>query len=290
MKKKLLFSISVAPIMAVTLLVGCGIFKHTTQYTKNDYPKLVDTSTVTKGGVSITLSEIELNEYFKPEYAVEYVSSRSKDGYTHTRKAVINLFWGLTAYMVEIANNTGNVLSLQDSRIALVLPNAPEPIFALSKQEVVDLSKSGELPCIKFELQQLVRRYPSAVTEKTLKGVGEWEGVEDNLQAEVTKMVREKAITSRSSEILPGMKLKGWIVFPYDAGKVKEDAIISFIDVQSSTNEAGATTLKSRFDFRVTPATLYAKRVYDETQGKYSQFISITEDEYTISQQPKSKK
>jgi hypothetical protein len=277
MKKKLLFS---ASTIAIALFSGCGLFKYSTQYYKNNYPKVEDTSMATKGGVSITLSGMELNEYFKSEYAVEYETSRGKDGYIYTQKTVINLFWGLTPYWVEIENNTGNVLSLQDSRIALILQDSPEPIFALSKQELIDLSKAKELPCIKFELKQLARKYPQSKS---------WAGVDDNLQKEVTKMVREKPIISRTSEILPGMKSKGWVVFPYDSERIKTTAEISFIDVRSNTDEAGQTTLKTRFDFKIKAATSYVKREYDEVQRKYSQYIPITEEEYNASQQPKSK-
>ena len=179
----------------------------------------------------------------------------------------------MTVYHVEIVNNTNNVLSLADSRIALILPEAPEPVFALSKAEMSRMAKENELPCISFEIAQTQRVYPEALAQEAIQSV-------------TLGIINEKSIISRTTEVLPGMKLKGYLVFPYNNEKII-DGTISFIDIKSNTDEAGNTTLKTRFDYKIAEGHLYVKREYSQEQRKYSQFIPISEEEYSAAQQSK---
>jgi hypothetical protein len=225
----------------------------------------------------LTLSDEYLNEYFKPEYAAEFpVVWGGRNSFTSTRSTTINLFFQMTAYNVEIVNNTNNLLSLANSRIALLLPDAPEPIFALSKSEMEKLAKENDLPCISFEISQTQRAYPGADVVLA----------QEYIQNATLKIIKEKPIISRDTEVLPGMKVKGYLVFPYDSKKITNgtNGIVSFVDITSSTDEAGNTTLKTRFDYKIAKDQLYVKREYSQEQRKYSQFISISEEEYNAAQ------
>jgi hypothetical protein len=263
--KKILF----VTVLALLALTGCKV-TYNTVYQKSNYPKLVDTSTVSKGGISITLSYIDINEYFKLEYTAQFpVWWGTEQNIKSTRHTIINLFYSMTVYNIEILNNTSHTLKLEDSRIALILPDAPEPIFALRKSEMVEMVKENELPCILFEMTQIQRVYPNVDTKLT----------QETIQDVVSKIIKEKSIISRTTEILPGMKVKGYLVFPYDNEKIT-NGIISFIDVDSRTDEAGNIVLKTRFDYKIAEDYLYVKREYSQEQREYSQFIPISEEEY----------
>jgi hypothetical protein len=266
-------------VVLVAFLGACGILKmqYNTIYLKYNVPKLLDTTTITKGGVSITLSNTDLNEYFRSEYAAEIKVLWGKNGYTSTRNTVINLFMKMTAYKVEIVNNTKNVLSLEDARVTLILPEAGEPVFALAKTEMLADARNGSLPCILFEREQINRAYTNVINTTS---------VYEYLNTAVGEMIKSKVIVSRSTEVMPNMKVVGYVVFPYDSEKINEGTV-SFIDVKSETNEAGDVTLKTRFDFRVKQTTIYAKREYDQEQRKYLQYVPINEVDYNASQQSK---
>jgi hypothetical protein len=258
------------------MLLICGSCKVTnTVYQKGSYAKLIDTS-VSKGNVLISLSPMDINEYFQPEYNVQYpVLWGSK--LTSTRHTTINLFYQMAVYKVEIANNTNNVLSLSDSRIALILPDAPEPIFALSKLEMEKLIEIDKMPCISYELSQASRAYSDIDIDLTREAI----------RYVTSEIVKGKSIVSRTTEVLPGMNIRGFLVFPYDGEKITSGTI-SFIDIKSNTDEAGNTMLKTRFDYKVIQEQLFVKREYSQEQRKYSQFIRITEEEYNAAQQSNS--
>ncbi|MDR1022954.1 MAG: hypothetical protein LBL94_06775 [Prevotellaceae bacterium] len=269
MKKSLL---SVAVLMSLAF-AGCKL-TYNTVYQKYSAATLVDTSAVSKGGISVTMSNMDFNEYFKPEYSVKYPVLWGRSKYTSTRSSIINLFYKMAAYNVEIVNNTSHVLSLSDSRIALIVPDASEPIWALSKPEIEKLAENNKLPCISFELAQAARAY-SGIDEPSAQKV---------IQAAVLDIVSGKPIVSRATEILPGMKVKGYLVFPYDGEKIASGTI-SFIDIKSNTDEAGNTTLKTRFDYKVMQEQIFAKREYNQEQRKYLPFDRISEEEYNAAQQ-----
>ncbi|MDR1897271.1 MAG: hypothetical protein LBR10_10830 [Prevotellaceae bacterium] len=266
-------------LITVTLFAfGSCKISYNTAYYKSNYAKLIDTSTISKGGVSITLSHMGLNEYFKPEYTHQFsVLWGSKQYLKSTRHTIINLFYQMTVYNVEITNNTNNVLSLANSRIALILPDAPEPVFALSKSEMAKMAKENELPCILFEMSQTQSAYPNVNTKLAREAI----------QNATFEIIKEKSIISRTTEVLPGMKVKGYLIFPYNEEKIISGTV-SFIDIKSSTDEAGNTTLTSRFDYKITEAQIHVKREYSQEQRKYLEFIPISEEEYNTAQQQSS--
>jgi hypothetical protein len=271
MKKSVLFT----ALIVSFVLAGCALFKVTynTVYQKYNSATLVDTLTVSKGGVSITVSNLDLDEYSQPEYSIKYPVVWGGSKYTSTRSTVINLFYHMTAYNVEITNNTNNVLSLANARIALIIPDASEPVFALNKSALVE---SKRLPCILFEQAQINRAYSEVDELLALTYI--WSAVVD--------LINGKSIVSRTTEVLPGMKVKGLIVFPYDSEKIV-NGTVSFIDVTSNTDEAGNTTLKTRFDYKIAQERVFVKREYSQEQRKYLPFVRISEEEYNAAQQPK---
>jgi hypothetical protein len=273
--------ISLFVAMPVAIVVaGCALLKYNTVYQANNFAMPVDTSAVSKGGVSVTLTPLELNEYLRPEYSVQFPVLWGRDkAYESTRKTVINLFYKMSAYNVEIANNTGNVLSLSDARIALILPDASEPSFALSKADLEERAQKNRLPCIALEVAQTDKAYTQVHSDLAQAAI----------QAATLDIISEKFIVSRATEVLPGMKVKGYLVFPYDSEQITSGTI-SFIDVSSKTDKAGSTTLKSRFDYPVARERVFVKREYSKEQSKYLQFIRISEDEYNAAQQQKTSK
>ncbi|MDR3187943.1 MAG: hypothetical protein LBT94_01995 [Prevotellaceae bacterium] len=271
----------VGALIVSLVFAGCAILKYNTAYQKYNFASLVDTLPISKGGVSITMSNLDLNEYFKPEYSVQYPVLWNRNGEsiqkTSTRYSIINLFYQMAAYNVEVVNNTNNVLSLADSRIALIIPDASEPVFALSKPEMKKLIETSQLPCILFETSQARREFPNLDIPLAKKA----------LQEIVFGIVKGKSIVSRTTEVLPGMKVKGYLVFPYDSEKIA-NGTVSFIDIKSSTDEAGNTTLKTRFDYKVREEQVFIKREYSQEQRKYLPFARISEEEYNAAQQPKN--
>jgi hypothetical protein len=278
MKKLSLF----AAMLVALIVAGCAIFKVTynTIYHASNYAKLVDTSPVVEGGVSITLTPIDINEYLKPEYSAQFTILWGGDkAYTATRRTIINLFYKMLVYNVEIVNNTRNVLSFSDARIALILPDASEPIFALSKTEMDGWAQTNRLPCIAFEVTQINRAYSRVHLDLAQQAI----------QVATSEIISKKSILSRATEIMPGMKVKGYLVFPYDSEQVTSGTI-SFIDVRSNTDAAGSTTLKSRFDYKIAQERLFVKREYSQELKKYLPFVRISESEYTAAQQQKTSK
>lgn len=276
MKKLSLF----AAVLVALIIAGCAMFKYNTIYHASNSAKLVDTLPVVKGGVSITLIPMDINEYLKPEYSAQFEVMWGGDkAYTATRRTVINLFYKMLAYNVEIANNTSNVLSLSDARIALILPDASEPVFALSKAEMEDRAQTNKLPCIAFEAAQTSRAYSRVHLDLAQQAI----------QVATSEIISKKSIISRATEIMPGMKVKGHLVFPYDSEQVTSGNI-SFIDVRSNTDEAGSTTLKSRFDYKIAQERSFVKREYSQEQKKYLPFVRISEEEYNAAQQQKASK
>lgn len=263
-------------IPSMLLMWGCAPKVYTTIYAKSSRTEFASENVITKGGVSISLKDLELNEYLKPEYSANVLVCWGSSMQTSSYTTTVNLFLKMATYEVEIVNNTDHILSLSDSRIVLILPEKSEPIYACDKNYML----TKRLPCYDFAESQIYKRYPKSENLMCR------EYTEKSLKLAIGAVVENKSFISPKSEVMPGMSIKGYIVFPYDKENIK-DGMISFIDVKSNTNEAGQTILKTRFDFKVKQEVVYAKREYNQEQQSYLPYEVISEDEYNVSQQPK---
>ena len=245
---------------------------YTNLYYKVDRPEIVNDNTVTKGNVSISLKEMDINEYLKPEYSRRItVLWGSKGNLTSTYTTTVNLFHNFTVYEVEIVNNTDHILRLSSARKVLILPDRAEPIFACDKECM--LKNIPELPAFEFAQSQIRRRY-SSIQPIT------WKGLEET----IASLISSKAFLSSNTEVIPGMRARGFVVFPYNGENI-EKGIISFIDVESSTDQAGQTSLKTRFDFNLERVTIYTNRVFDQGLKQYLPHVLISQEEYDAEQQ-----
>jgi hypothetical protein len=273
-----------ALILISFAITGCVISKVTnyTTYQKYNAPILVDTLMASEDGVSIIISNLDLNEYLKPEYAIKYNVLLGKNNRS-SRHSIINLFKGLTAYNVEIVNNTADRLDL--SNVTLVMPDVPKTAEALSDKEMEKFADI--LPYISHELLQLNKTY-SSIDKRTVR----------NIRDEVLKILNRKRIISRSTYVKLRSKVNGHIVFLYDSEKITRGKIvITYKRVQFLDIRRGSDIPTTEFTYKIKQEQVFTKREHSKEQKRYLPFflhveevekhfpyVRISEEEYTAAQ------
>jgi len=231
-----------------------------------------DEAKQTKEGISIELAPLDVTkEYKEAKYNQEFIviyKPLLSDSYQKAKtEIIIDYFYQLTPFEVEIVNNTDHILRMRDSRVAFIDPDSDEPLMALDTGEI--LGDYEVLPAYQNLIDYITEKYPAtgdlieSGTEKALK--------------KITKKL--KFVNGFNREIMPGMRMKGIIVFPIDPVDAGEGKI-SFIDMVSKTDAAGNPIKKVRFDYRVKPNIKYLR--YDKATD--TEWKEINEQEYEAGQ------
>lgn len=251
--------------IAITF-VGCG---PVIKFQMETFATL-DQSTQSKqetGNISIEVANLPDNEYEKSFYAQPVRLYKEESNPNKT----VTYFSGSTAFWVTIVNNTNHILRMRDARVIFIDPNSDEPKMAMDKEEILKDVES-QLPAYKTELERFSKSLMAepAVIPEQLKIALE----------NITKKL--DFINGFNREIMPGMRLKGILMFPFEP-KYMAQGKISFIDMVSETDEAGNPTKKVRFDFRLTTIDRYWR--YNSATDK--SWVEIKKDEYDTGVQDK---
>jgi hypothetical protein len=248
-------------------MIGCG---PTLQFITQTFATL-DPGTQSKqeiDNISIEMNLLPDNEYEKAIYK-QPINVYSSGGILgspgmHDIETVISYFDQMTAFDVTIVNNTDHILRMRDSRIVYVDPDSDQPVMALDKQSVADDVES--LPSFKPVFEMLSKKYyetkPDWLKEQLSKAM-----------MNITKKI--PFVNGFNQEIMPGMRLKGFVVFAIDPKQVAQGKV-SFIDMVSETDAAGNPTKKVRFDYRITTLERYW-RYNSETDKAW---VEIKKEEY----------
>jgi len=253
-------------VFTFLLILSCS---QQIRYQKTSYFDLVDKNMAKqkKGDITVELFPLTDNEYKKSFYTqkieVYDISVLSESGMKE-KPFPIQYYNGLTAFKVNIINNTDHIIRMRDARIAFIDPDSDEPIMTLSKSEVL------EDPASYFPYYNQLRAYILQWYFKTDPNY---------LDASLTKAFKRitkklKFINGFNKEILPGMKSSGIILFPITPEQASEGKI-SFIDLVSKTDKAGNPIKKVRMDFAIKVIYKYWK--YDPNLKKW---VKINKSEY----------
>lgn len=139
------------------------------------------------------------------------------------QEVIVNPFKRLTGFAVEIKNNTGHILRMEDARIAFIFGG--KPYFALTRSQLAGL---------------------------LLKGNGE-----PTLESTfvMDPMVDFRLINEIGTEVLPGFTIEGFLAFPLTPGAAAEGQL-SFYDVATRVDAAGNPLEKTLFTFKVKRAQI----------------------------------
>ena len=233
-------------IVLVAFLNGCSPKIYTSKYSKEPIVQLAkDVSSLqTQGDITVELKPLDVNkEYEKSFYNqpinVTYIPKLGTTPVTEGRDNIIKLFYNRVPFTVTITNNTDHILRMGESRVVFIDPTTEEPIMAISgvEQELYTDIKSF-FPIYNELLAYWQKAYPLT---NTLDG---------DLKLGIMNIIQKiKFINGFNTEIMPGMKFSGILLFPVNTEKIKEGKI-SFIDMISKVDATGKPTLKVRFDYQ----------------------------------------
>lgn len=245
------------------------------QYDKRTGFELADNieAKQTKEGISIELLPFNVAKEYKQakyiqEFTVIYMPLLSTDYVKEKKEINVDYFYQLTPFEVEIVNNTNHILRMRDSRVAYIDPDSDVPLMALDTGDI--LGDYEILPVYQNLIDFLTKKYPDTggdlIEGETVKALNK-----------ITKKLN--FVNGFNREIMPGMRLKGIIVFPIDPMAASEGKV-SFIDMVSKTDTAGNPIEKVRFDYRVKPVIRYFR--YNKATD--TDWKEIDESEYKADQ------
>lgn len=250
------------------LFIGsCKAPTFTTVYDKRPqivlYKNMPSSQTV--GDITIDLSPVDIEkEYQKPlfnrVFEVKKKAIIGSDIVTEKHDGIIYFYNKLGAFNVTIHNNTDHIIRMNDSRIAYIDPQIDEPIFALDKQYIIRNIKRV-IPTYQITIDDILMKYP-LTNENDLAF--------DKSLIDIVEQIRFINI----SEILPGMRASGTIIFPVDPVDLSQ-GVISFIDMVSKTDPAGNPVERVRFDFKTDVFSRYY--MFDPNLNEWTE---INENEY----------
>ena len=258
-------------IITTAFFTGCSPKMYTTQYTKSPVVQLASDiqPTQTQGGIVVEMKPLDVNkEYEKPIYNqpinVTYTPVLSNTPVTEKKDNQIGFFYKLTPFSVTITNNTDHILRMKDSRVIFIDPKVEEPIMPINKERPENYSDMrNQFPIFDLEVSTWKKAYPMTAT------------LEIDITRAITNILQQiKFINGFNTEIMPGMKYSGILLFPINPEKLSEGKI-SFIDMISKVDAAGNTTEKVRFDYKTNVSYAFSKS--DPNTGKW---IKINEDDY----------
>ena len=147
----------------------------------------------------------------------------------------------LTAFKLQIKNNTGNILRMGDARIYLTGVGSQEPIQALSKVE-----GEGGLKHILTAMEEFYERTRKNPSFLSVEINAEWPV---GFLSAVINQNKDayRLINDLSSEILPGFVGEGLLVFPVPI--TYDDCTLAMFDVTTKTDAAGNPAEKTTFQF-----------------------------------------
>jgi hypothetical protein len=249
-------------VICVCLLsaIGCG---PTLKFTTETYATL-DPST--KAKQEIDNISIEMNVLPDIEYDKSFYMQPIDVG-LGAEAQKIYYFNKSTCFTVTIINNTNHILRMRDSRIIFVEPNSDEPKMALDKEEILKDIES-QLPSYQAELG----RYSNHLTENTMVTMK----ISEQLKTAMINITKKlDFVNGFNREIMPGMRLKGIIMFPIENKSVAQGKV-SFVDMVSETDAAGNPTKKVRFDYRIAVTDKFFR--YNSATDKG--YVEIKKEEY----------
>lgn len=264
MKRYLLLSFF---IIVILIWSSCSAPRFTTEYQNRPQVILAEDikSSQTIGDITIDLEPVNITEeYKKPFFTGEFTKKRraaiGSDVISETHELPIFFYNKMAPFNVTIHNNTDHIIRMSDARIAYIDPNLEEPVFALQKDYIIDNVRRA-IPTYQLTMKDIWEEFP--LTDEDELGL-------DKFIINIVNQLRFINI----SEILPGMRASGTILFPVKPDDLST-GIISFIDMVSRTDAAGNPSERVRFDYRTDVFDYYYK--YDPNSKNY---VEITEEEY----------
>ena len=216
----------------------------------------------TKGGITVILKPLSENKGVynkKVKLVVKKFLQKKRSVVENEYK--LNYFYKMLPFEVTIINDTKHILRMRDARIVYIDPDSDEPIFALTKSQIIE--NIEELPIYEDLKRTIINNH------KLDEIYSDLDEVATKVLSKIAKKL--KFINGFNKEIMPGMRTRGIVLFNIDP-EVASEGKISFVDMTAETDDAGNPTKKVRFDYRVKPITKRYK--YDPNTGDWEEVNS----------------